>query len=119
MSSPSVSLVLISTGFPIMAHMTVPDSIGYTDGWRGYTVLDVSDFHHFQINHSKSFADKPIHISGIKNFWSQAVRHMRKFNGVPRAHIGLFSKECEWRFNNSDLLDQLSQLRQWVKFHLN
>ena len=119
MSSSSVSLVLISTGFPIMAHKTVPDSIVYTDGWRRYTVLDVSDFHHFQINHSKSFADKQNHISGIKNFWSQAVRHLRKFNGVPRAHLGLFSKECECLFNNSGALDQLSQLRQWVKFHLN
>jgi transposase len=24
-------------------------------------------------------------------------------------------KECEWRFNNSDPSDQLSQLKQWVK----
>jgi hypothetical protein len=23
-------------------------------------------------------------------------------------------KECEWRFNNSDPLDQLSQIKQWV-----
>jgi hypothetical protein len=39
---------------------------------------------------------------------------MRKFNGVPKAHFGLFLKECEWRFNNSDPSVQLSQLRQWV-----
>jgi transposase len=24
-------------------------------------------------------------------------------------------KECEWRFNNSDPSDHLSQLKQWVK----
>ncbi|HJN25622.1 MAG TPA: IS1595 family transposase, partial [Rhodospirillales bacterium] len=46
---------------------------------------------------------------------NQAKRHMRKFNGVPKAHFGLFLKECEWRFNNSDPADQLSQLRQWVR----
>jgi len=23
------------------------------------------------------------HINGIENFWNQAKRHMRKFNGVP------------------------------------
>ena len=29
-----------------------------------------------------------------------AKRHMRKFDGVPKEHFGLFLKECEWRFNN-------------------
>ena len=81
-------------------------------------MLDVSDFPHFRIKPSELFADKRNHINGIENFWSQAVRHMRKFNGAPRTHLGLFLKECEWRFNNSDLLDQLSQLRQWVKLYL-
>ncbi len=27
---------------------------------------------------------------------------MRKFNGVPKENFGLFLKECEWQFNNSD-----------------
>ena len=46
-------------------------------------------------------------------------RHMRKFNGVPKAQFGLYLKECEWRFNNSDPSSQLSQLRQWVRVYLN
>ena len=25
---------------------------------------------------------------------------MRKLNSVPKAHLGLFLKEYEWRFNN-------------------
>ena len=95
------------------------DSIVYSDCWRGYHVLDVSDFHHFRIDHSKLFADRHNHINGIENFWNQAKRHMRKFNGVPKAHFGLFLKECEWRFNNSDPSSQLSQLRQWVRRYLN
>jgi transposase len=78
-------------------------------------VLDVSDFKHFRINHSKLFADKKNHINVIENFWSQAKRHMRKFNGVPKEHFGLFLKECEWRFNNSDPADQLKQIKQLVK----
>ena len=65
-------------------------------------MLDVSDFHHFRINHSKLFADRHNHINGIENFWNQAKRHMRKFNGIPSAQFGLCLKECEWRFNNSD-----------------
>ncbi|MBT7030151.1 MAG: IS1595 family transposase, partial [Rhodospirillaceae bacterium] len=32
--------------------------------------------------------------------------------------FGLFLKECEWRFNNSDPLNQLSQLRQWVREYM-
>jgi transposase len=43
---------------------------------------------------------------------------MRKFNGVPKEHFGLFLKACEWRFNNSDPSAQLRQLRQWVKGNL-
>ena len=58
------------------------------------------------------------HINGIENFWNQAKRHMRKFNGVPKEHFGLFLKECEWRFNNSNPQSQLRQLRQWVKGNL-
>jgi len=70
----------------------VPDSIVYSDCWRGYSVLDVSDFHHFRINHSKLFADRHNHINGIENFWNQAKRHVRKFNGVPviPPFVGLF-----------------------------
>ena len=107
-----------ATLLPIIERKVVPDSIVYSDSWRGYNVLDVSDFHHFRINHSKLFADKQNHINGIENFWNQAKRHMRKFNGVPKAHFGLFLKECEWRFNNSDPSDQLSQLKQWVKVNM-
>ena len=48
----------------------------------------------------------------------QLKRHLRKFNGVPKAHFGLFLKECEWRFNNSDPRSQLAMLKQWLKMHL-
>jgi len=108
-----------ATLIPIIERKVIPDSIVYSDCWRGYNVLDVSEFKHFRINHSKLFADKENHINGIENFWNQAKRHMRKFNGVPKEHFGLFLKECEWRFNNSDLSSQLLLLRQWVREYLN
>ena len=100
---------------PIIERKVIPDSIVYSDCWRGYNVLDVSGFKHYRINHSKLFADKQSHINGIESFWNQAKRHMRKFNGVPKAHFGLFLKECEWRFNNPSPQAQLVQLKQWVK----
>jgi len=58
---------------------------------------------------------KENHINGIENFWNQAKRHMRKFNGMPKDHFGLFLKECEWRFNNSNPKEQLHKLKQRVK----
>ena len=54
-------------------------------------------------------------FNGIENFWNQAKRHMRKFNGVPREHFPLFLKECEWRFNNPQPQTQMKQVKQWVK----
>ena len=84
---------------PIIRSRIEPDSIVYTDSWRSYNALDVSEFKHYRINHSKLFAQKQNHINGIENFWNQAKRHMRKFNGIPRQNFNLFLKECEWRFN--------------------
>ncbi len=106
------------TLIPIIKRKVIPDSIVYSDCWKAYNVLDVSDFKHFRINHSELFADKKNHINGIENFWNQAKRHMRKFNGVPKAQFGLYLKECEWRFNNSDPSAQLSIIKQWVKRYL-
>ena len=104
-----------ATLIPIIERKVVPDSIVYSDCWKANNVLDVSDFKHFRINHSVLFADVHNHINGIENFWNQAKRHMRKFKGVPKAQFSLYLKECEWRFNNSDLSDQLLLIRQWVK----
>jgi transposase len=84
---------------PIIRKKIQPDSIVYTDTFGSYSALDVSEFHHSRINHSKLFADKQNHINGIENFWNQAKRHLRKYNGIPRQNFNLFLKECEWRFN--------------------
>ena len=107
-----------ATLIPIIKRKVIPDSILYSDSWRGYNVLDVSDFKHYRINHLELFADHHNLINGIENFWNQAKRHMRKFNGVPKAQFGLYLEECEWQFNNSDPSTHLSQLRQWVKRNL-
>jgi transposase len=103
-----------ATLIPIIERKVIPDSIVYSDCWHSYNVLDVSAFKHYRINHSKLFADRHNHINGIENFWNQAKRHLRKFNGVPRQHFELFLKECEWRFNTPSPKAQLRQLKQWV-----
>ena len=102
----------------IMQDRIVPDSIVYTDAYHSYNALDVSEFKHYRINHSELFADRYNHINGIENFWNQAKRHMRKFNGVPKEHFPLFLKECEWRFYNPKTQTQLKKLKKWVKHYM-
>ena len=105
-----------ATLLPIIREKVKPDSIiVYTDTYRSYDVLDVSEFSHFRINHSMHFAENHNHINGIENFWNQAKRHLRKFNGIPKEHFELYLKECEWRFNNSEIKSQISILKQLVK----
>ncbi|WP_104928651.1 IS1595 family transposase [Francisella tularensis] len=99
------------TLLPIIREKVKPDSIVYTDTFRSYNALDVSEFKHYRINHSKLFAKKHNHINGIENFWNQAKRHLRKFNGIPREHFHLSLKEYEWRFNHSDSKQQLKLIR--------
>ena len=100
---------------PIIREQVKPDSIVYTDCYKSYDVLDVSEFSHLRINHSTHFAERQNHINGIENFWNQAKRHLRKFNGIPKEHFELYLKECEWRFNNSEIKVQISILKQLVR----
>ena len=101
------------TLLPIIEQTVKPDSIVYTDTFKAYNALDVSDFHHMRINHSELFADKQNHINGIENFWNQAKRHLRKFNGILPENFYWFLKECEWRFNSGDHQKLLKQLKYW------
>ena len=99
----------------IMEKKIVPDSIVYSDTFKSYDVLDVSAFRHYRVNHAKRFADRNNHINGIENFWNQAKRHLRRFNGLPKQHFPLFLRECQWRFNNPNPRVQINQLNQWVR----
>jgi len=103
-----------NTLMPIILKKIAPDSIVYTDCYRSYNALDVSGFHHHRINHSTHFAEqKHNHINGIENFWSQAKRVLRKYNGIPKQHFHLFIKECEFRFNHGSPKEQLTLLKKW------
>ena len=103
-----------TTLLPILKERIGPDSIVYSDSLPSYNALAVAGFRHLRINPSKLFAAGKNHINGIENFRNQAKRHLRKFNGVPKAHFPLFLKECEWRFNNPNPQTQLKQLNQGV-----
>lgn len=103
-----------STLVGIIRDHVQPDSVVYTDSYSAYDKLDVSGFRHHRINHRKRFAQSHNHINGIENFWSQAKRHLRRYNGIPKAHFHLFLKECEWRFNYRPASRLLRSLTQWA-----
>lgn len=103
------------TLLPIIRNHVVPDSIVYTDYFRSYNALDISEFKHFRINHRETFVDHQNHINGIENFWNQAKRHLRKYNDIPKSHFPLYLKECEWRFNYGSPKQLKQTLMGWVK----
>lgn len=103
---------------PIIRQKVVPDSIVYTDGLHSYNALDVSEFKHERIDHSKelvSSQDRSRHINGMENFWNQAKRVLRKYNGIPKHNFHLFIKECEFRFNYGTPSQQLKTLKRWLR----
>ena len=94
------------TLLPIIREQVRPDSIVYTDCYRSYGVLDASEFS-YRINHSIHFAEQHNHLNGIENCWTQAKRHLRKLNEIPKAHFELSVKEYKWRFNDSKMKVQI------------
>ena len=102
------------TLMPLITRKIAPDSMVYTDCYRSYNALDVSGFYHERINHSKLFATGKNHINGIENFWNQAKRVLRKYNGIPKESFPLFLKECEFRFNYGSPKQQLLILKEWA-----
>ena len=79
-----ISDVEEKTFMPIICYKIRLDSIIYSDHFKSYNALDISEFKHIRINHSKKFSEEKNHIKGIENFWNQAKRHLRKFNGIPQ-----------------------------------
>ncbi len=103
-----------ATLMSVIQRKVAPDSVVYTDSFSSYDVLDVSQFHHVRINHSVEFAQGRNHINGIENFWNQAKRVLRKYNGIPKDNFPLFLKECEFRFNFGTHKQQLKTLKEWA-----
>ncbi|MDR0968337.1 MAG: IS1595 family transposase, partial [Holosporaceae bacterium] len=69
----------------------------------------------YRINHTQTFAKKHNHINGIENFWNQAKRHLRKFNGIDKRYFYLFLKKRERRFNVGEPSKLLKDLKSILK----
>lgn len=81
-----------TTLMPVITRKIAPDSIIFTDSYKSYNALDVSEFHHHRIKHPVHFAGGKNHINGIESFCSYTKRRLATFNGI-------HPKECEFRFN--------------------
>jgi transposase len=49
----------------------------------------------------------------LRNFWRRSAGLLRRYNGIPRQHLFLFLKECEWRFSDGSHEANLATLRAW------
>lgn len=110
------AMVLDSSGDtpPPRARLT-PDSIVYADPPAPDGTLGVSRFQHRRVHYHRVPAPGQPGIDSIENFWNQAKRHMRRYNGIPRRHFHLFLKECEWRFNYGTPKQLLINLKYWTR----
>jgi transposase len=91
------------------------DAIVYADLHPGRAALDVSSFRPQRVDESRRLIRGRPQIDRVENFWSQAKRHLRRYNGIPREHLHLFLKECEWRFNYGPPAQLHKVLKAWIK----
>ena len=82
-----------------------PESIIYSDGWRGYNgLVDVGYGKHLRVDHGRNeFAKGKAHINGIEGFWGFAKSRLTRFRGMNKETFFLHLKECEFRFNHREL----------------
>jgi len=90
----------------------------YTDDTILSDVLLSLGLRHRHIGGHNRFTPGSHHVNQMENFWSQARRHLRRYNGIPRHHLHLYLKECEWRFNYGSPGQLRKKLTQWVKEEL-
>ena len=105
---------------PILRNEIFPDSVVYTDHWRGDKTVDISELRH-RIYRSRLVANERDHISEVANLWNQVKVLLGRYNGIPWKHFPLFLKEAEWRINyglpDNSPEAQKALLRRWMEMH--
>ena len=56
------------TPYYLLLKENIPENYFCTDCYRSYNALDVSEFHHYRINHSTHFAEQKITLTVLKIF---------------------------------------------------
>jgi transposase len=102
------------TLLPILRTRIDPESLVYTNALHVSDALNLLGVRYRKVAPCDRFAPGPAHMNGIENFWNQARRHLRKYNGIPSHHLHLYLKECEWRFNYGSAGQLLKTLEHWL-----
>jgi len=93
----------------IIREQVKPDSIVYTDFYKSYDVLDVSEFSHLRINYSTTTS------TALRTFGIRQNGICANLTVFPRSILSYILKLCEWRFNNSEIKVQISILKQLIR----
>lgn len=98
----------------------LPDSIVYTDEWRGYNGLDkVNGYEHRRINHSAGvYVVGTTHTNTIEGFWSLVKRGIGGvYHSVSKKYLQTYLDEYSFRYNRrnngqpmfTSLLEQIAE----------
>ncbi|RIH85063.1 ISXO2-like transposase domain protein [Calidithermus terrae] len=80
-----------------------PDSVIYSDGFRGYDgLVDVGYDKHFRVRHEEDrFVDGKAHVNGVEGFWGVARTRLAKLRGLPtQTPLLPPPRETGFRFNH-------------------
>jgi transposase-like protein len=88
----------------ILRHIA-PDSIVYTDLWRGYTGISELGVIHGTVNHSQNFVDPNtgVHTNTIEGYWNGLKLQIPSRNRSKKSITNCLL-ECIWRKRNKDNL---------------
>jgi transposase len=92
-----------------------PDSIVYTDSFRSYDVLDVSEFHHVRINHSE-------YISGKLLEWAEkhdiTIQHIQPGKPQQNAYIERYNRTVRHEWLDQYIIESIEEAQkhatQWL-----
>jgi transposase len=84
------------------------DSLVFSNNPDQELTLDVNECYQEHVGASNNPTDE------TENFWDEAKRILRKYNGIPKSTFPLFLKECEFRFNYGSPKEQLKMLKLWT-----
>ena len=96
---------------PSIKERVTPDSIVYTDSFKAYNALSITEFN-MHINHSKLLVDGGNLIKGIENFWGTKPNIICEDSMALNRTIFIgFSKECEYHFNGGNYKNLHNRLK--------
>lgn len=109
-----------TTWIPILREKVTPDSLVYTDSFRGYDVSAVSEFHHKRVNHSKTFVSKGATTSmGLSTF---GIKRSGPCVASTASLNTVFTGSCKNASGGSDGAGHnalFNQLKAWYQSEIN